>query len=82
MSAQMASAVEEQSGVADHISEQITQIADTARETQKTAEQTQHSSNELQNTSKELYSLIERFNLKVNGSAHLIQKYHLCERVV
>lgn len=64
MSAQMASAVEEQSGVADHISEQITEIADTAHQTQKTAEQTQHSSHELQNTSKELYSLIERFNLK------------------
>ncbi|MFV1467249.1 PAS domain-containing methyl-accepting chemotaxis protein [Idiomarina sp. HB] len=64
MSTQMASAVEEQSGVAEHISEQITEIADTARHTQQTAEQTQRSSNELQNTSQQLYSLIERFNLK------------------
>lgn len=64
MSTQMASAVEEQSGVAEHISEQITSIADTARSTQATSEQTQSSSTELQSTIKQLYSLIERFDLK------------------
>ena len=64
MSTQMASAVEEQSGVADHISQQVTEISDIAKQTQRTSEQTESSSVQLEDTVKELYELIERFNLK------------------
>lgn len=64
MSSQMASAVEEQHGVADHISQQITSISDLAKQTQQTSEDTGHSSAELETTVKQLYELIERFNLK------------------
>tara|TARA_B100000700_G_scaffold204241_1_gene224615 strand:- start:3559 stop:5130 length:1572 start_codon:yes stop_codon:yes gene_type:complete len=64
MSTQMASAVEEQSGVAEHINQQLSEISDIARQTEQTSESTQKSSNDLKRTSYELYELIERFNLK------------------
>lgn len=62
MSATMASAVEEQSGVAEHISEQITNISSLAQETLENAKATDHSSESLQSTVSTLRSLVSRFS--------------------
>ncbi|MCC5856346.1 MAG: methyl-accepting chemotaxis protein [Idiomarina sp.] len=61
MTLQMSAAVEEQSNVAEHINQQITDIADGAGRAQQNANRTFEASMELQDTTEELYSLIQRF---------------------
>lgn len=60
---QMSSAVEEQSNVAEHINQQITDIADGAGRAQQNANETFDASVSLEETTEYLYSLINRFAL-------------------
>lgn len=60
---QMATAVEEQSNVAEHINQQITEIADGAGRAQQNANQTYEASVQLEETAAQLQSLIQRFAL-------------------
>ncbi|RUO28819.1 chemotaxis protein [Aliidiomarina sedimenti] len=60
-SMQMATAVEEQSNVAEHINQQITAISDIAQQSKQNAQNTFDSSEQLSTTTEELYSLIKRF---------------------
>lgn len=58
---QMSSAVEEQSNVAEHISQQVTDMADGADEALKNAQATEDASGHLQETTTELRALVQRF---------------------
>ncbi|WP_113906080.1 methyl-accepting chemotaxis protein [Aliidiomarina celeris] len=58
---QMSSAVEEQSNVAEHINQQITDIADGAGHAQQNANNTYEASIKLEETTNYLYALIQRF---------------------
>ncbi|MGM0481470.1 MAG: methyl-accepting chemotaxis protein [Pseudomonadota bacterium] len=62
MTLQMSSAVEEQSGVVEHINQQVTEIADSSRTASENAKETSVSSNHLQQTTDQLYKLIQRFS--------------------
>ena len=64
MTMQMSSAVEEQSNVAEHINQQVTDIADSSRTASENTHETSISSERLQSTTTELYKLIRRFNSK------------------
>ena len=64
MTIQMSSAVEEQSNVAEHINQQVTDIADSSRTASENANETSISSERLQSTTDELYKLIQRFSSK------------------
>ena len=59
---EMASSVEEQSSVAEHINKQIVEIADSANENQRSSEASLAASHALRDTVKEMHSLITRFN--------------------
>ncbi|MEW9799273.1 methyl-accepting chemotaxis protein [Alteromonas sp. CYL-A6] len=59
---EMSSAVEEQSTVAEHINQQIVDIADSANETQRSSEASLKASESLRDTVKEVHSLITRFD--------------------
>lgn len=63
-SMQMATAVEEQSNVAEHINEQINSISGIAEQSRQNSQGTYHASQELAGTTAELYSLIKRFAAK------------------
>lgn len=63
---EMASAVEEQSSVAEHINQQIVEIADGAKDTQRASESSLDASQKLRNTVTEVYSVITRFANKNN----------------
>lgn len=63
-SMQMATAVEEQSNVAEHINQQISAISDIADKTKANAAGTYDASQELATTTDKLYSLIKRFAAK------------------
>ena len=63
---EMASAVEEQSSVAEHINQQIVEIADGAKDTQRASESSLDASQKLRNTVTEVYSVITRFASKSN----------------
>ena len=58
---QMSSVVEEQSNVAEHINQQVTDIADGAGRAQQNANETFEASMKLEETTEYLYSLIRRF---------------------
>lgn len=58
---QMSAAVEEQSTVADHISEQVTSMADGAQDALQNAEATERASVHLQQTIDQLSALVKRF---------------------
>ncbi|WP_290654205.1 methyl-accepting chemotaxis protein [Idiomarina sp.] len=64
MTIQMSSAVEEQSNVAEHINQQVTDIADSSRTASENANETSISSERSQSTTDELYKLIQRFSSK------------------
>ena len=64
MTIQMSSAVEQQSNVAEHINQQVTDIADSARTARDNANETSRSSERLQQTTDELHQLIQRFSSK------------------
>lgn len=59
---EMSSAVEEQSTVAEHINQQLVDVADGAQETQRSSEASLQASNDLQETVKQVHSLISRFS--------------------
>ncbi len=59
---EMSSSVEEQSSVAEHINQQVVEIADSANETQRSSEASLTASQALRDTVKEVHSLITRFN--------------------
>lgn len=61
MTIQMSSAVEEQSNVAEHINQQVTQIADGAVRAKENAGDTAQASQRLQKTTDELHALVKRF---------------------
>lgn len=63
---EMASAVEEQSSVADHINQQITEIADGAKDTQRASEASLAGSMKLRDTVNQVHSVITRFTNKSN----------------
>lgn len=63
-SMQMATAVEEQSNVAEHINQQISAISTIAEQTRSNAAGTDDASRELAATTHKLYSLIKRFAAK------------------
>ncbi|MDO6774789.1 MULTISPECIES: methyl-accepting chemotaxis protein [unclassified Shewanella] len=63
MTFQMSSAVEEQSAVAEHINQQIIEIADGATDTGSAANKSLNASEELEKTIKVFHSLIRRFKL-------------------
>lgn len=63
-SMQMATAVEEQSNVAEHINQQINSISSIAEQSKQNAQGTYNASQELETTTNELYSLIKRFAAK------------------
>ncbi|WP_153914374.1 methyl-accepting chemotaxis protein [Shewanella sp. TC10] len=63
MTFQMSSAVEEQSAVAEHINQQIIDIADGATDTANAANQSLTASESLENTIGVFHSLIRRFRL-------------------
>ena len=58
---EMSSAVEQQSTVADHINQQIVEIADGAQETQRSSEASLKASERLRNTVNQVHSVITRF---------------------
>lgn len=58
---EMSSAVEQQSTVADHINQQIVEIADGARETQSSSEASLKASERLRDTVNQVHSVITRF---------------------
>jgi aerotaxis receptor len=62
---EMSSAVEEQSTVAEHINQQLVDVADGAQETQRASEASLQASNDLQETAKEVHSLISRFSTHI-----------------
>lgn len=64
MTIEMASAVEEQSTVAEHINQQIVEIADGAQDTQRSSEASLNASQELRDTVTEVHSVITRFSNK------------------
>ncbi len=64
MTIQMSSAVEQQSNVAEHINQQVTDIADSSRTARDNANETSRSSERLQQTTDELHQLIQRFSSK------------------
>ena len=59
---EMSSAVEEQSTVADHINQQLVEVADGAAETQRSSEASLAASNDLKNTVNQVHELILRFS--------------------
>jgi len=59
---EMSSAVEQQSKVAEHINQQIVDIAEGANETQRATEKSVDASNKLTKTIKEVNSVISRFS--------------------
>lgn len=61
---EMASAVDEQSSVADHISQQIVEIADGAKDTQQASEASLTASMRLRDTVNQVHSVITRFTNK------------------
>lgn len=58
---QMSSAVEEQSNVAEHISAQVTDMADGAQEALSNSQATEDASRHLQETTTQLRALVQRF---------------------
>ncbi|NDV92694.1 PAS domain-containing protein [Alteromonas sp. 345S023] len=62
---EMSSAVEEQSTVAEHINQQLVDVADGAQETQRASEASLQASTDLQETAKEVHSLISRFSTHI-----------------
>lgn len=64
MTTEMSAAVEEQSSVAEHINQQIVDIAEGAAETQQSSESSLAASLELRETIKSVHSVIKRFNTK------------------
>ncbi|OUR67358.1 chemotaxis protein [Marinomonas sp. 42_23_T18] len=62
MTIQMSSSVEEQSSVADHINQQIVEIADNSRSTKDVASQSLSASEELADTVDMVNSIIRRFS--------------------
>lgn len=63
-SMQMSAAVEEQSQVAEHISEQVTHMKDGAGEALSNAQATEKASSHLQQTASQLKALVQRFASK------------------
>ena len=59
---EMSSAVEEQSTVAEHINQQLVEVADGAAETQRSSEASLAASNDLKNTVNQVHELILRFS--------------------
>lgn len=59
---EMSSAVEQQSTVAEHINQQLVEVADGAKETQRSSEASLVASQALRKTVDEVHSLIVRFN--------------------
>lgn len=59
---EMSSAVEEQSTVAEHINQQLVEVADGASETQRASEASLTASDDLKNTVSEVHELIVRFS--------------------
>ena len=64
MTFQMSAAVEEQSSVADHINQQIVDIADGSNNTRQASEQSLEAAHKLENTVGIFRSLINRFAIK------------------
>ncbi len=64
MTFQMSAAVEEQSSVADHINQQIVDIADSSNHTRRASEQSLDASHKLEKTVGIFRSLINRFAIK------------------
>lgn len=64
MTIEMSSAVEEQSSVAEHINQQIIEIADGAKETQDASEKSLSASDTLKDTVDQMHSVITRFSTK------------------
>ena len=62
----MASAVEQQSSVAEHINQQVVEIADGAKDTQRASESSLDASQRLRKTVNEVHSVITRFTNKRN----------------
>ena len=62
MTIEMSSAVEEQSSVAEHINQQVVEIAAGSKETQRASESSLESSEQLKHTSDEVSSVIVRFS--------------------
>jgi aerotaxis receptor len=58
----MSSAVEEQSTVAEHINQQLVDVADGAEETQRASEASLAASDDLKETVKQVHELILRFS--------------------
>lgn len=65
---EMSSAVEQQSTVAEHINQQLVDVADGARETQGASEASLQASNDLRATVNEVNGLIARFNTDKRSS--------------
>lgn len=63
---EMASAVEQQSSVAEHINQQVVEIADGAKDTQRASESSLDASQRLRKTVNEVHSVITRFTNKRN----------------
>ncbi|QJR80647.1 PAS domain-containing protein [Alteromonas pelagimontana] len=61
---EMSSAVEEQSSVADHINQQISEIAESAGDTQRSSEASLNASMKLRDTVNQVHSVIVRFTNK------------------
>ena len=59
---EMSSAVEQQSTVADHINQQLVEVADGAQDTQQASEASLKASNDLKTTVEQVHSLILRFS--------------------
>ena len=62
MTLEMSSAVEEQSSVAEHINQQVVEIAAGSKETQRASENSLESSEQLKQTSDAVNSVIVRFS--------------------
>ncbi|MEG3765899.1 PAS domain-containing methyl-accepting chemotaxis protein [Alteromonas sp. 14N.309.X.WAT.G.H12] len=65
---EMATAVEQQSSVAEHINQQIVEIADGAKSTHQASEASLMASERLRNTVSEVHSVITRFSTDGNPS--------------
>ncbi|NVK57080.1 MAG: PAS domain-containing protein [Alteromonadaceae bacterium] len=63
MTIEMSAAVEQQSSVAEHINQQVVDIADGAADTQKSSEESLEASKRLHNTIAEVNGVIRRFNV-------------------
>ena len=64
MTIEMSAAVEEQSAVAEHINQQIVEIADGAADTQRSSERSLEASDHLHTTIAEVNGVIKRFNIE------------------